>query len=382
MHRPFSFALTLIASTALGGCALFPRHINPPVSVFSDTSLTASRSEAAGAVPAGTTLITGLETDLVTAWLALAKATAANEATLGSSFLLKGVSLVDARCDQYFLALGLAAQKLSFANKELGLTTGLVAALQGLTSVGAKEIAITASGLGFLGASSTAYGEVFIFSPEVSSVQALVAASQAAAKARIDQLAPADFSKATAINLLQDYEKTCEVHTIRRLVNESLVSAKPIAAFAAEEPQFVALRMATQDALAKLLKVDQVSDDQLTALYWFSYKPAPPPAELTIQEQQLAGFPEMVDSAGKLKSGAQLSTLRVGINAALRGLVVSSLSRLESDLVAMKQAGAAAVAGAAGAGVLAAAGGAPSVARVASRKFAPSLTVRVLPAGR
>lgn len=380
---PARCGATAALALALAGCStLYPKNIDPPVPVFTDGTLTHEAIKAQNAD--SQTLMAGLEQDLVQSWLALSKATAANETLLANQFLNRGISLLDARCDQYFHALGRAAQRMTYGSKALGLTSGLVAALQGLTGVAARDMALTGSGLGFLGASSQAYGEVFIFSPEVSSVQSLVAAAQGAAKARIEQMAPADFNKGAAINLLQDYEKTCEVHTIRRLVNESLVSAQPVAAFAQDE-QFTALRLSTQDALAALLKVDAVNDDQLAALYGLSYKSITAAPERTLMARVLAGFGELLDANGQLKTDAQLATQRSAVQRTLRSLVAVGTTRLEADLAALRQRAATAPATGSTPGVAAAPGAAPGSAGssgTVSRRFSPGLSVRVLPASR
>ena len=395
LRRAATPVLALLALAATSGCALFPRNINPPESVFSDSGLQAPAGSD-GKAADNAQLMALLERDLVAAWNALAQATAANEATPANTLLSKGISLIDARCDRYFLALGLAAQKVGFAQKELGLAAGLVGVLQGLTGVAARDMAITAGSFGFAGASSAAYADAFIFSPEVSGVQALVGSAQTAAKARIEQIALADMSRGVAINVLQDYEKTCEVHTIRRLVNESLVAARPVAAFTSDEQPNLPLRLATQDALAAVLKVDQVSDEQLLALYWLTYKPAPANAtEQALLANKLGRLPDLVDDVGKLKLDAGASEARKGVTKALRALVLAGTARLDADLAALKLAGlpvAAAPATAPVAGPAGAPGPGPAVAPgstpasvatpVARRTFAPSLTLRVPSSGR
>ena len=380
-----SFALLLLLATT--GCALFPRNITPPESVFSDAGLQARKAQD-GDGASNAQLMALLESDVVSSWNALAKATPANEAELSNALLDKGISLVDARCDRYFLALGRAAQKVGFAQKELSLGAGLVSMLQGLTGVAARDIAITAGTFSFAGASSVAYTDAFIFSPEVSGVQALVAAAQAAAKERIEKIPLANLSRGAAINLLQDYEKTCEVHTIRRLVNESLVSARPVAAFGAEEQADLPLRLATQDALAPLLKVGQVSDDQLQALYWLTYKSAPvDAAEQGLLMRLLGRLPDLVDEAGKLKTDDASKAALRAVKVQLRGLVLISAARLDTELAAIRATVAVPkTASAPAPGPNAApqprnAGQTPEVAP--SRKsFAPSLTIRVPSSGR
>jgi hypothetical protein len=385
IHRLARWALAPLLLALMSGCStLFPKNIDPPVPVFTDDTLT-GRSIAAQADDS-LTLMAGMEKDLVTAWLALTKAPPASETELANRFLNRGISLLDARCDQYFHALGRAAQRMSYGSKALGLTSGVVAALQGLTGVASRDIALTGSGLGFLGASSQAYGEVFIFSPEVSSVQSLVAAAQAAVKGRIEQMAPNDFNKGTAISLLQDYEKTCEVHTIRRLVNESLVSAQPVAAFSQDE-QFTALRLSAQDSLAVLLKVDAVNDDQLAALYGLAYKSITAAPERAVLANVLAGFSELLAADGSLKADSTTASLRGAIQRTLRSLVAVGSPRLESDLAALRKRAAVAAVTSPGGGAAPGVAAAPRpdagpVAPAGSRRFATGLTVRVPPAAR
>ena len=386
-RRMATVSLAVLAMAASGGCALFPRNINPPESVFSEAGLQAPAG-ADGKAADNAQLMAQLERDVVKSWNELATATVANEAALANALLSKGISLVDARCDRYFQALGRAAQKVGFAQKELSLGAGLVGMLQGLTGVAARDIALTAGTFGFVGASSAAYTDAFIFSPEVSGVQALVASAQTAAKGRIEQIALTDMSRGVAINVLQDYEKTCEVHTIRRLVNESLVSARPVASFASEEQPNLPLRLATRDALAAVLKVDQISDEQLVALYWLTYMSAPAaPTDIALLSSKLGKLSDLVDDAGRLKADAVAIEARKGVAKALRALVLSNAARLDADLAAMKLAGApqaVAPTPAVPGGPAAAPGGTPAatVTTTTRRSFAPSLTVRVPSSGR
>ena len=382
-RRVATLALASLTMATSGGCALFPRNINPPESVFSEAGLQAP-SGADGKPADNAQLMAQLERDVVTSWNALATATAANEATLANTLLDKGISLVDARCDRYFQALGRAAQKAGFAQKELSLSAGLVGMLQGLTGVAARDIALTAGTFGFIGASSSAYTDAFIFSPEVSGVQALVASAQTAAKGRIEEIALADMSRGVAINVLQGYEKTCEVHTIRRLVNESLVSARPVASYASADPPDLPLRLATRDALAAVLKVDQINDEQMLALYWLTYMAAPAtPAEVSLLSSKLGKLPDLVDDAGKLKADAAAIEARKSVTKALRALVHANAARLDVDLAAMKLTGAPLAVAALG-GPAAAPAGSPAASMVSTKRkgFAPSLTVRVPSSGK
>jgi len=122
-------------------------------------------------------LAAGFEFDLLSAAQKMGTPATSSQA---KEYLEAGITLVNHRCGEYFQNLGVAAQKQSFASKELALTTGVTAAIQGLTSVAAKDIAITAGMLGFLGSSSAAYSDVYLFSPDVAGVSLLVQKAQAA----------------------------------------------------------------------------------------------------------------------------------------------------------------------------------------------------------
>ena len=156
-----------------------------------------------------------------------AKQDAPAETEVVNQFVRSGMALADIQCKDYFKRLGHAAQQYSFGRKELGLASGTVAGLQGLTGVSAKVVAITASMFSFGIASTENYADAFLFSPEVSGVQQLVESSQAAYRAAIPPLDGLPYGD--AISLLRAYDALCEVQTIRRLVNESIATAEPVA---------------------------------------------------------------------------------------------------------------------------------------------------------
>jgi len=80
-----------------------------------------------------------------------------------------------------------------------------------------------------------------------------------------------------AIGFLQSYEQTCEVQTIRRLVNEALASAKPVASF--ESDAVSTPDRSARAVLAALLGQSSITDEQLTALYWLTWKPVTLPID-------------------------------------------------------------------------------------------------------
>lgn len=135
-----------------------------------------------------------------------------------------GTMFVDLRCKDYFQRLGVKSQNLKFIQKEVQLTGGVAAAIQGLTGVSTKAVAVTAAMFGFGGSSFDNYGESYLFAPDVSGVAALVNSAKSAFQSRV---ATVEMTYEDAITLIADYEALCEVQTIRRLVNESLAAAKP-----------------------------------------------------------------------------------------------------------------------------------------------------------
>lgn len=380
----------------LAGCSLFPKNIEPPEPVFTDTDLPAlppvtasSAATSTGAAASVPAMLHGLEQDLVAAWTAMrSRGTGAQEMPLARDFLLKGVAVVDARCDRYFHSLGLAAQNINYGQRQLSLTSGLVASLQGLTGAAARQIAVTGASLGYISASSAAYGDVYIFSPQVSSVQALVEVAQARVKALIQEALDDGVSRAQAIGMLQNYEKSCEVHTIRRLVNESLTSAQPVASFAGDEFLTQSLSASTKAALAKVLGAPSLSDEQLAGVYWLVVSAPAAAADQAVLLKLLGDLPNLT-TAGALDA-AKVTAMKPTLRAVLAPLVENPVAagRLQARLAALRQA--VAIAAAHAPAAPAAPGAAPTPAPApgvvpapatppptASRAFAPPMTVRV-----
>jgi hypothetical protein len=389
-------ALRMLCSTAsaiplLAGCALFPQGIHPPESVFVDKELGKGALPPAAAASAARqdnvassdslSLARRLDSALLLAWMTLlpdsgaSPGDAADTPANAKAVLHAGVAVMDHRCGVYFDALGRAAQRLNFASKELSLTTGVVAALQGLTGVAAKDISLSAAGLGFLAASSNAYADAFIFSPDVGSVEKMVIRGQDDIKARIGGMPEGDFTRANVISLLQGYEKTCEVKTVRRLVNESLASAQPVARFSDEDDPALALLMrATRTAVAVAVGAPSITDDQLIALYWLAYKEPPTTSEEKAHLGRiLSNIPSVLQgSDASVPTGDALKSLRT----AFAPLLTAGSAALDAKVAALK----ANIAAAAGANA-----GKPTTQRQAGSRvavFPPSVTLSVLPGTR
>jgi hypothetical protein len=219
---------------------------------------------------------------------------ARSDATVVRNFLENGMALADIQCKTYFKSLGLAAQRYAFARKELGLTGGLVAGLEGLSGVSAKAIAITSSMFSFGTASSEAYADVFLFSPDISGIQDLVDGAQRTYRAALP--APAAMSYGAAIGILRDYDKLCEVQTIRRLINESVSTASFVAGSANDG----LLSAADRYAIAQTIGEPTVTTEQVALIYWLMFG-SPSTSDLALLAKHLQGLTLFVTGDGGLK---------------------------------------------------------------------------------
>lgn len=241
-----------------------------------------------------------------------------------SDFLEAGLAIVDLSCKNYFQNLGLAAQQFSYGRKQLNLAGGVVAAIQGLTGVAVKAVAITASAFGFGGASADAYADSYLFSPDVGGVQTLIEGAQAAYKQKLSTLGKLNY--AAAIDTLKDYETICQVQTIRRLINESVAAGKPISSFdAATDPKA---------GIAKAVGEQALTDDEVVYLYWLVYK-NPDSADLKLITNGLASVGSLFDAQKKLSVS---NTQRTSIRTALAPLVQQEEATLDARIDALRTA--------------------------------------------
>lgn len=240
----------------------------------------------------------------VNASLAHPQTVAANPA-VARDFVAAGMGLSDLQCKAYFKNLGLAAQHYAYARKELGLTGGLVSGLEGLTGVSAKAIAITSSMFSFGIASTENYADVFFFSPDISGLQELVEGAQRAYRGAMPSLN--NLSYGAAVGLLRDYDKLCEVQTIRRLVNESVTTAR----FETNQGVDAVVTVAERSAVARAIGEPVVTSNQVAAIYWLVLG-APTAADKTVIAAQLKGLPFFFDASGALQplSATDLAALK------------------------------------------------------------------------
>lgn len=148
------------------------------------------------------------------------------------AFLKMGMRIADQRCARYFDTLGEAVRQFNFGRKELGLLAAFTGAVQGLTGVAAKDLALTAGAFGFGAASLDSFGDAFLFSPDIHAVRGLV---QRARDTFEGAMQTDGMDLMDAAKLLRGYESLCAVDGIRSLVNNAVASSRP-AAFAVDPP--------------------------------------------------------------------------------------------------------------------------------------------------
>lgn len=259
------------------GCA----SIAPPAETISDTTVAELRRSFTASLQAINSALS-------------APQSAHSDAAIVRNFLESGMALADLQCKAYFRNLGMAAQRYAFSRKELGLTGGLVAGLQGLSEVSAKTIAITSSMFSFGTASSEAYADVFLFSPDISGIQDLVDGAQRTYRAAMPT--PSSMSYGAAVGILRDYDKLCEVQTIRRLINESVGTATFVAGSANE----ALLSAADRYAIARAIGEPTVTTEQVALIYWLLFG-SPGAADLPLLAKRLQGLTLFVAADGSLK---------------------------------------------------------------------------------
>lgn len=189
-------------------------------------------------------------------------ATPANLKELMSS----GMALSDLACKNFFRSLGRATQDYAFARQETALAGGAVASLQGLTGVSAKIVSITAGLFSLTSASMENHADAYLFSPETSNLQELVDSARRAYREAATEI-PATYG--AAIERLRDYDKLCEVQTIRRLVNESVATAKPIATGFKQS----VLTSSERAAIGKAIGRSVLTMDESLMVYWYLLQP-------------------------------------------------------------------------------------------------------------
>lgn len=146
-------------------------------------------------------------------------------------FLNEGFALIDSQCSAYFAILGKAEQNLRFARNQTTLTSGVALSLLGLANASTNAVATVGTLFSFGVASMNTYEDVYIFSPDVMAVQALVHSAMGSYKVEFAKQAGQQpvMSYTFVESQLRKYASYCEPHGIRHLVNQSLAQVQTTA---------------------------------------------------------------------------------------------------------------------------------------------------------
>lgn len=294
---------------SVGGLRAFAR-----LGMAGAAALLAGCSQVAPPKPTvGDHVVAGLEAAFhrqIAAFEAAAKAgrAAPGDPNAAREVFKTGVGVADLSCGLFFRRLGLAQQELDISRRQVALTGASTAAILGIAEASANAIALTATAFGFASSTLENVENVYVFSPEVSSVQALVKSAQSSFLSTTDDDAPDDFTD--ALRLVADFAQLCEVHTIRRLVNESLSSATPIpVAGGPGDPAGRATAAAQRASLAATLGEATLGGDEVFYLYWLAYG-SPDETVRAYLAGKLRNLPEVVRPDGTIAPDLPMRELR------------------------------------------------------------------------
>lgn len=217
VSRSVTVCATFLFATVLSACAPYAR-ITPPDAIY---------VEKAGRDAAGNPrnlVDQGFKRALDQYWTATASKEASTVAAALPSLFAESIGLADYQCLDYFNRLGRASRDLAWTRYETSLTGGVVSSMLGLAGQSAKTIANTGAAFGFTTASMDNYENNYLFSPDVGAVQILVRDAQLKLKSSWGNTSTID-SWGQMISLVKEYEDICQPHSIRHLINASLVVA-------------------------------------------------------------------------------------------------------------------------------------------------------------
>ena len=173
-----------------------------------------------------------------------------------AAMLTEGMALIQANCSNYFTRLGNDGQHLGFARKETSLAGALTAALMGVYDATTKVLSTTASAFGFTTATMDNFGDTYLFSPDIKSVQALVmSALDVKSKAGNDIVTKVKRGTQTltyteASQFLLEMESTCQPHGVRSLITAAVDTVKAVPAFPDIKDPNAALRQSIEEVKA------------------------------------------------------------------------------------------------------------------------------------
>lgn len=186
-----------------------------------------------------------------------------------------GIALVGENCSELFTYLGKARQNLTAGQRAVGIAGGLATAVMTVTGAAAKPIGLVGTSIAALLAGSEIYGEAYLFSPEVASVQKIVTEAQRAFLIESDRLVtgwPANQTElfSRAHGLVRDYQQLCEVHSIRHLVNEAVANGRLTASAPLQDDFALRVDVQLRRSIARRLGLPagRLTDNVLAGIYW------------------------------------------------------------------------------------------------------------------
>lgn len=184
--------------------------------------------------------------------------------------LPEGMALIQANCSNYFTRLGNDGQHLGFARKETSLAGALTAALMGVYDATTKVLSTTASVFGFTTATMDNFGDTYLFSPDIKSVQGLVmSALDVKSKVGADIVTNVKAGTQTltyteASQFLLEMESTCQPHGVRSLITVAVDTVKAVPAFPDTKDPNAALRKSIEEVKGAAEKAKAASDKAKT----------------------------------------------------------------------------------------------------------------------
>jgi hypothetical protein len=107
-----------------------------------------------------------------------------------TEFFNAGVSVSSSLCSDFFYQLGQEEQRFDYAQRQSGLLGNSIATILGALKASSEAVALTGAGFTLFTGSLSTYRDVFLFSPEVASVEELIAKAQRAYISKISESPP------------------------------------------------------------------------------------------------------------------------------------------------------------------------------------------------
>lgn len=167
----------------------------------------------------------------------------------------------------------------------------------------------------------------------MSEVQEMVESARSAYRGALPPMDSLTYGR--AVSLLRDYDRLCEVQSIRRLVNESVATANPVATKTTKTDAQAVFTPGERLLIAKAVGEPAITTTQGTLIYWLLYG-APSDDEKTTIAGGLKNLPLLVKANGELNTLAP--TDQAKIKAAIAPAVERNEERLNASINALRGA--------------------------------------------